>query len=123
MASTTMQTRTPTPHGARRVTVGWTHPETGGEFRVTGHYWPPQPERGPTYDCAGEPAEPAVFEPVEVVEDRVGGEERPELLDLVSESLDALVSAALEDDDDRRSAACEDAWDADREEQLLAEGC
>jgi hypothetical protein len=114
MASTTR-----TPPGARRITVGWTHPETDEEFRVTGHYWPGRDARAPRWDSGGEPAEPAVFEPVEVVEDCIGGEVRPELLDTVREQLDDLTVRAGEDVADGDEGAAEDAADAAREDRLL----
>jgi hypothetical protein len=114
MASTTR-----TPPGARRITVGWTHPETDEEFRVTGHYWPGRDARAPRWDSGGEPAEPAVFEPVEVVEDCIGGEVRPELLEVVREQLDDLTVRAGEDLDARDASAEEDAADGEREQRRL----
>lgn len=37
------------------------------EVDLTGTYHPGFPETGPTYDCGGTPAEPAIMEDVEVV--------------------------------------------------------
>ncbi len=66
-------------------------------------FCPGQPERGPTYSCAGEPAEPPGVEDVEVYWEhkdprtsKTVRERRPELDCLVDE--DELLEYALEDD-------------------------
>jgi hypothetical protein len=104
---------------SRTITVGWTHPETEAEFRVTGRLYLGRPARGPTYDCAGEPAEPPEFTVESVIEDRPGGIARPDLIDLVEKTLDELTGDALETDADREAAAAEDAADAARDDARI----
>jgi hypothetical protein len=104
---------------ARTITVGWTHPETEEDFRVTGRLYLGSPERGPTFSCGGEPAEPPTFEVESVVEDRPGGIARPDLIELVEKTLDELTGDALETDADREAAAAEDAADAARDDARI----
>lgn len=100
------------PPGATRVEVGWNHEDE--DFRIVGYLTPGQPERGPSYSCAGEPTEPAEFCPLAVVEDWPGGKERPELLPLVEQDLDDLTAAAEEEAGARAEAAEEDRADEER---------
>ena len=108
--------RPPLPPGSCRITVGWESPE-GEAYCVAGYLTPGRAERGPSYACAGEPAEPAEFCPLTVVEDRPGGVERPELLPLVEADLDTLTAEAEEIAGDRAEAAAEDRADAQREDE------
>jgi hypothetical protein len=106
----------------REITVGWTHPETEEEFRVTGRLYLGSPGRGPSMAHAGgEPAEDPSFDVESVVEDRVGGVERPDLIELVEQDLDNLTDEALEADADAYCAAQEDAADAARDDARMGD--
>lgn len=103
------------PPGATRVTVSWSCEDDS--YRVVGYLTRGQPERGPSFACAGEPAEPPEFYPLAVVEDKPHGKERPELLPLVEADLDALTAAAEEEAGARAEAADEARADEEREER------
>ena len=109
---------------AREITVGWTAPVTEEEYRVRISVTPGNPGR--TYGDPGDcyPAEGPEFEVVEVREDRVGGQLRPELIPVVEAELsgrwgDEVAEAAEDDARDRRVAYDEDRADAAREERML----
>lgn len=103
------------PRGCRRVKVGWQPPDSDESFVVLGYLTPSYPGRGPDLRGPGWPDEPAEFGVLAVVEDRPGGVERPELLDLVEQDIDDLAAKAEEEAADREAAAIEDKADARRE--------
>lgn len=107
--------RPPIPPGATRIEVGWEKDDES--FRVLGYLTPGRPERGPSYACAGEPAEPAEFCPLAVAEDKPHGKERPELLPLIEADLDDLTAAAEEEAPEREDAYAEDRADEEREQR------
>lgn len=96
-----------------RVKIGWAHPETEHEYRVTLDVTEATPDRGPDFGCAGGyPGDPATVEVVEVWDDVPGGALHPELVEVVERDLGLLLDAALE--------AVEEGWDdaqAEREER------
>lgn len=81
---------------SKRVEVGWEHPETEEAFRVICTVTPGTPERGPSYASGGEPASDPEVEVLEVIEDRPGGQERPDLVALVEQDLARIEESALE---------------------------
>lgn len=95
----------------KQVEVGWTHPETEEEFRVTCNVTPGTPDRGPDFGCAGGyPGDPPEVEVLEVVEDALDGRERPDLVAVVERELVRIEERALE-----AAADAFDPWDT-REE-------
>ena len=109
---------------AREITTGWEHPTTEESYRVTLSCTPGSPGRsyGDPGDCY--PAEGPEFEVIEVREDRVGGQLRPELIPVVEAELsgrwgDEVAEVAEYDARDRRVAYDEDRADAAREERML----
>lgn len=102
----------------RTITTGWTHPETEEEYRVTLRYTPGHD------GSAWEPPEGPEIEILKVVEDRPGGVERPDLIDLIDAELDGRwgddVSDKIGDyERDAYAAAMEDRADAARENRYL----
>lgn len=110
---------------ARTITrdMGWTHPKTEEEFRVVVRCTPGSPGRtyGEPGDCY--PAEGPDLKVVSVREDKPGGVDRPDLIDLVDAELsgrlgDELAEEIASDEADRYAAAMEDRYDAIREERM-----
>jgi hypothetical protein len=84
----------------RKVELGFEHPETGEDLRVICSVTPGTPDRGPDFGCAGGyPGDPAEVEVLRVLEDRPCGRERPELVELVGNSI-YLRERALEHADE-----------------------
>lgn len=100
--------------GSHRVEVGWTHPETEEDYRVVCAVTLGTPDRGPDFACAGGyPGDPPEVEVLEVVEDRPGGQARPELVAVVEADFARIEERALEEaaepeDDDARYEAMRD---------------
>lgn len=115
MSAAPFRRRYPIPPGATRITVGWEKDDES--YRVLGYLTPGERAHGPTYSCGGTPAEPPEFCPLAVVEDRPGGKERPELLPLVEQDLDALTAAAEEEAGARAEADDEAQADEERDER------
>lgn len=91
---------------AKRIEVGWTHPETEEDLRVVLDVTPGTPDRGPDFGCAGGyPGDPPDVEVLRVLEDRPGGKERPELVEVVERDFARLAEKALEhaDEDEERA--------------------
>ena len=55
---------------------------------ITGYYHPGEPERGPTYECGGEPAVPAYWDDVHVVVDGIAMTMTPEVVRWAIEKLE-----------------------------------
>jgi hypothetical protein len=84
------------------VEIGWESPDTEEAFRIRCSVTPGTPDRGPDFGCAGGyPGDPPVVEVLAVVEDRPGGQSRPELVSVVEERFVFLNDHAFEllDDD------------------------
>jgi hypothetical protein len=80
---------------SRVVTIGWEHEEQ--DFRVICNVTPGTPDRGPDMSCAGGyPGDPPEVEVLKVIEDRPGGKERPELVEVVEREFAHLEERALE---------------------------
>ncbi len=85
------------------VEVGWQHDET--DFRIRCRYTPGTPDRGPDMKCAGGyPGDPPDLDVLSVREDRTGGRERPDLVEVAEQDLDRIQDAAAEEYSDREDA-------------------
>ena len=81
----------------KRVELGWEHPETEEAYRVICAVRPGTPDRGPDLGCAGGyPGDPPEVDVLRVVEDRPGGRERPELVEVVEKKFGRIHYLALE---------------------------
>jgi hypothetical protein len=86
---------------ARTVEIGWEHPDTDEAFRIRCSVIPGTPDRGPDFGCSGGyPGDPPDVEVLDVVEDRPGGQSRPDLVPVVEERFVFLHDHAFEMLDD-----------------------
>jgi len=95
---------------ALKAELGWTHPETEEDYRVTVSYVPGSP------GSRWEPPEGPEIEILSVREDCLNGAERPDLIPVVEAELSGpWGDRACEEVEDFERAAYEDAREAARE--------
>jgi hypothetical protein len=93
----------------RTVEIGWAHPETEEEFRVTCSVGEGQPEI--RWGDSAQPGFRGEVEVLRVIEDKVGGVERPDLIALVEADWDVIEERALIEVEEAEIAA----WDAEQD--------
>jgi hypothetical protein len=94
---------------SKTVTVGWEHPVTGEDLRVTCSVGEGQPEI--RWGDSAQPGLSGEVEILRVVEDKVGGVERPDLIALVESDWDVIEERALIEVEEAEIAA----WDAEQD--------
>jgi hypothetical protein len=106
----------------KRVEIGW-EGDDGEPMRVICSVGEAQPEI--RYGDSAQPGYSGEVEILRVVEDKVGGLEREDLIPVVEKCFDTIRDRAIEqaadDEDDARSAADDHAIDAARDERRF--GC
>jgi hypothetical protein len=93
----------------RTAEVGWQHPETEEEFRVTCSVGEGQPEI--RWGDSAQEALSGEVEIIRVVEDKPHGVERPDLIALVEADWDVIEERALIEVEEAEIAA----WDAEQD--------
>lgn len=100
---------------ARTIEIGWTHPETEDDYRVTLEYEPGSP--GGWEEAPSGPE----LRVLKVTEDRPGGAERPDLIATVEAELDGPWGDRASDEigdaeRDAYAAYCDDEHDRARDD-------
>jgi hypothetical protein len=94
---------------ARTIEIGWTLPESDDEFRVVCSVGEGQPEI--RWGDSAQPGLAGEVEIIRLVEDKVGGVERPDLIALVEADWDVIEERALIEVEEAEIAA----WDAEQD--------
>jgi hypothetical protein len=94
---------------ARTIEIGWTLPESDDEFRVVCSVGEGQPEI--RWGDSAQPGLAGEVEIIRLVEDKVGGVERPDLIALVEADWDVIEERALIEVEEAEQSAYEAAMD------------